>query len=277
MLAQPELARIWSVVSRLRLRDRRLQGGSRQAWRLVSFAVRTMWCGNCRKNVRCTIAPGGDCIACALCGQALPGGLDTGKRSPETQTPDEQAAPAASEDVRLNPPAAGSEVSVALDAHKLSLDSALESWELDEDLRHIERRLQALAATLGDVSRLEQSHAEPSRPPNFAKPQGAVARTSSISLANGLQMAGIMVLACGLALLLWSWLTPRPDLLAPAIAATLLGQLAVVAGLCRNRETQGASTKGEPVILIADPTLRSTPATGELPGGMPRRAISTDT
>jgi hypothetical protein len=96
-------------------------------------------------------------------------------------------------------------------------------------------------------------------------------------LANGLQMAGIMVLACGLALLLWTWLTPRPDLLAPAIAATLLGQLAVVAGLYRNRETQGASTKSEPVILIADPTLRSTPATGELPGGMPRRAISTDT
>jgi hypothetical protein len=146
---------------------------------------------------------------------------------------------------------------------------------MDEDLRHIERRLIALAGTLGDVARLDPSHAS-SQPPRLGKPQDADARTST-SLFSGLQMAGITVLACGLALLLWAWLTPRPDLLAPAIAATLLGQFAVVASLYRNRETQAAIAKSEPVILIADPALRSAAATEELPSGLSRQAILTDT
>ena len=108
--------------------------------------------------------------------------------------------------------------------------SALESWELDEDLRHMQRLLRA-TGPLKDLERasLRFDAASP-LPGSGGWPDGSRrSRPRGNGIARGLlfglsRMLGAAALVCGLLLLSWSWLAARGDLCMQGLIATALGQ-----------------------------------------------------
>ena len=119
-----------------------------------------------------------------------------------------------------------------------SLAAALESWEIDEDLRHIERMLKTFAGSPSDTDdgeasgRLHSDAVAPQR--NVACPPHA---STPASMAWWLQCIGLSAFVCGVALLIWSWLGTRSDLLGIALTATVLGQFGLMIGLHWQRES----------------------------------------
>jgi hypothetical protein len=104
---------------------------------------------------------------------------------------------------------------------------------LDEELRHIERRLRS------DRKRVDAPawHALPLRSsPIPAAPRPAAAATSWTTSLRGalawlLICAGLAATVCGLVLLAWWWFDGRADLLIPALASAAAGQFGLLGGL----------------------------------------------
>jgi hypothetical protein len=209
--------------------------------------AKPMWCGNCRKNVKGVLSATGDSFCCALCNAVLPGGLETAPVAPDlSHSPEAQAMRESPLDSR----ATHSFVPVAADpsprdTSSVSLAAALETWEIDEDLRHVERRLKCFSTTA--ATRIDPAH-EPQLP--VAKVAAAGDKPMSGSLAL---LGGWSLFVCGAALLLWSWLGNRPDLFGVAIAATMMGQFGLLCGMYLQREVRD------------EPTPPPVPATLSLP------------
>src|SRR5687768_10766006 len=118
-----------------------------------------MWCGKCRQNVKGVVSAGGDGICCSRCATAFPGGAAP---SSSVEDPSREVA---STELHFHPSSTPVPkphvVEVPLpDANSKApsnLAAALESWEIDEDLRHIERRLKTFAGAPADAAGGEAS------------------------------------------------------------------------------------------------------------------------
>jgi hypothetical protein len=120
-----------------------------------------------------------------------------------------------------------------------------DSWEIEEQLRHIERVLridrpgrQPAAAQEGRRMRLDAAHAEPPRRHKPSKRKKAGRRKAASvqggswlgTLAWSMLSLGLMGLTCGGVLLAWSTATGRDELWTIGMPIVLVGQLLLLAG-----------------------------------------------
>lgn len=138
-------------------------------------------------------------------------------------------------------------------AEPAALAPAYDSWELDEQLRQIERVLQGVPSHCSasaakdrcETSRLDLSHCGPTAwhvgSPSLSEPRSAwngksktvrSERGSTLgSLAWFALSVGTAGFVCGGILLGWSFATDRQDLLVIGLPAALAGQVALLVGL----------------------------------------------
>jgi hypothetical protein len=122
--------------------------------------------------------------------------------------------------------------------------SELESWEFDEDLLHMQRLLRRFdePATRSEVA---------SAPP--ALPRDARFQAGMSRFVAGLAfVAGMTALACGVALLGWSWRGTRPDLFMPGLLSAVGGQCGLLLGLALRPSPPGHAAQ-PPSALPAEP------------------------
>lgn len=154
-----------------------------------------MWCSTCRQDVPAIASPkpsaGAETPLCCLrCGSSL--------RAEAAASPQRDSQPAAD---------AFSTASPLLE---------LDGWELEEQLRHVER---VLAGPAGRSAGLP-GHVTPCRPGLL------VTLLAWIGLA-----AGLATLACGSVLSTWGVVAARDDLWRIGMPVALIGQFALLAGL----------------------------------------------
>ena len=167
-----------------------------------------MWCEHCRQDVTGMVSQMQDSVCCTRCGSALPGSMP-GAPLP---CPAEYGGNATIE--------SPIEPSPALPRP----DS--ESWDIEEDLRHIGRLLRR-DETHRDLSLLSMGAAA-SSPPLPAAPAAPPKLRGGIAWL--LLCAGLAATACGLMLLAWHFFAHRADLLIPGLACAAAGQLVLLCG-----------------------------------------------
>jgi hypothetical protein len=121
-----------------------------------------------------------------------------------------------------------------------------DSWEMDEDLRHVERLLlssrpaepvaRRTRPARADRYRVDRAHSEPPirhRPPARKRKKPAKKERHPLLAAVAWIMLslGTMIFACGGVLLAWSVLDARQELWTIGIPMALAGQIALLAGL----------------------------------------------
>jgi hypothetical protein len=187
-----------------------------------------MWCGRCRSDVTGTVSGKHNSICCSRCGVPLPGDLPAEKVVAEQvndscHAATEMASPdSACDETKPHAPHALREPWLAL-----------ESWEIDEDLRHMQRLLRG--------RRYSESALD-----------GEAIR---IDAATALLLLGLTTLACGVSLLAWWHFAARPDLCAPALACTIAGQFLLMIGLAVQPERRASKT----AVKVPAPTLADHP------------------
>jgi hypothetical protein len=134
----------------------------------------------------------------------------------------------------------------------------LESWEIDEDLRHMQRMLRGRRYTEPNPINQElRFDAAPGiSPPNAIESDGMLLRFRA-ALATLLVLLGITTTVCGASLLAWWHFGSRAELCAPGLGCTIAGQFLLMIGLAMQPERLGseaAATKSKPV-LAEDPLL----------------------
>jgi hypothetical protein len=233
-----------------------------------------MWCSCCRKNVTGAISGQHDSICCSRCGTPLPGELPAalGSSSATSQSePTPLPCPgnaAAAADQQAAEPCSGSDASVASesDASPAALPEgatvhaphalrqpwlALESWEIDEDLRHMQRMLRGRryvdSPLAGTELRIDAASTNASSSPS-PEHDGLLAGLCA-GLARMLLLLGLTTLVCGVSLLAWWHFGARPDLCAPGLGCTIVGQFLLMIGLAmqpeRRKESAAADSKPE--------------------------------
>ncbi len=182
-----------------------------------------MWCTRCQQDVPAQPSPKSGELCCPRC-------LTEFQREPPGVRPAEEPTP-----VEASPPE--------------SPGKAFDSWEFDEQLRQIGRRLGGSRADGGQVKdhlkreilRLDPPHLTtpswhvPDRPatkPPRRKPGRRLARkTTGGSLAWSALSVGTMVLVCGAILLVWAVASDRGELWAVGLPAAVIGQVLLLVGL----------------------------------------------
>src|SRR5688572_1249086 len=153
-------------------------------------SIHLMWCEHCRQNVAGMLSQTQDSVCCSRCGQALAGNVP----GEEVRATSEGATTPVAD-------APGSPKEAAPPCPALPR-STLESWHLDEDLRHIERLLRR------DSPRVEAPawHAAPPRvhTRSSAAPSGNQARPWWVALVSAVSWfvicAGLAATVCSIIL-----------------------------------------------------------------------------
>jgi hypothetical protein len=191
-----------------------------------------MWCEHCRQNVTGMVSQAQDCVCCSRCGCALPGGMpgeSNAGNSSEADGVPEACAPLpcpaeVRDDASSERPSAPSPALPRPDA---------ERWDMEEDLRHIERLLRRDGAHR-ELSTFNLGTALATDCASLSPASGATARDSASSVRAGiawlLLCAGLAATACGLMLLAWHFFAHRADLLTPGLACAAAGQLVLLCG-----------------------------------------------
>lgn len=162
-----------------------------------------MWCKCCRQDVPGLISPGEKCYCCARCGSVLVA---------------EPAPPLASE----AEPAAGNPVEAGeMPARRY------DPWELNEQLRHIQRMLQPAG---GSRPRAPGAELRWDMPAGSAGPTSEPARWATL-LSWPLLALGFGTFTCGAALVVLSLLMARSELWRIGLPTILLGQFGLLLAL----------------------------------------------
>ncbi len=195
-----------------------------------------MWCKQCQQDVPAIGSAEGGPFCCPRCAQAL------GAQGAGSQPPGHDAKPPAADGTPTGDSAAKGAASTS---------SHYDSWELDEQLRHIRRVLDkssaegrhSRAAYDRELFRLDPPHVGGSSAGHFsgkprAKRQATTQRGSVpspltwISLLTWTSLSlGTMIFACGGSLLIWSVLADRPDLWNVGLPIAAGGQILLLVGL----------------------------------------------
>lgn len=176
-----------------------------------------MWCSACQQDVPGLGSAGSGLLRCGKCGTALEATAD---------------------------PARATSGAVAAEAR--SLDRLLreaglknDDWELEADLRGVERLVRALHASTPAIepAAVHRTHAaapgwhaaseppkQPSEPQRSEPPRGSAAAWLILSL-------GLATFACGAVLLGWSLAAGRQDLWPIGMPLALIGQAGLIVGL----------------------------------------------
>ena len=194
-----------------------------------------MWCKRCRQDVPGTAAAGGRGYCCPRCGDPLRG---------------DAVGPAAE---------AGGDAGESVSQGVQSEQPGYDSWDWDQQLRHIEwvvspkkavgRRCEA--AYQQEVARLDPPHAGPpawhlppaDKPAPVRKANTTLARLALATLTWTVLSLGTMALACGAMLLGWSLVTGRTELWDMGLPAALGGQLALLVGLVLQLDRLGHNSR----------------------------------
>jgi len=185
--------------------------------------MNTMWCTKCGQDVPGVASESGLC--CVRCGQTLGDGSSSRSREDQAveQTVAEQAASS-------DPP------------------YLYDSWELDEQLRHVGRVLGSEKGAHGqpdtvgrqEVARLDPPHSgsagwhgPPERRQSPRTADGESRSTDGVLpfMSWAALSLGLMAFVCGGVLLGWSILGGRPDLWSIGMPIMLAGQIGLLAGL----------------------------------------------
>lgn len=183
-----------------------------------------MWCRNCRQDVPCVGSGEEGKLRCLRCDGPL-------EKSPRA--------------VNLDPPELppSSEEAVASANHGAGEPSALDNWEMEEELRHLGRKLGCdrdcpetpQDAQPPEFGRVESGHEGPSgwHRGEAAKPAGQPVRGFSLAVLVAWLAAslGMMAFVCGGVLVAWSLIADRPELWNLGLPLALGGQLALLLGL----------------------------------------------
>jgi len=193
-----------------------------------------MWCKQCGQDVPGIASPDRREFSCPRCRKVLYDG-----RSPRPSEPvPSGGTDAAVMDNRPEGPAAGVD-----DGPPIAYDG----WELDEQLRHIDRVLsrakksgkrRGLAQTQG-ITRLDSAHAERSGRHGPGSPKSVSTRAQDTQPAESnlpvliwtSLLLGLMAFACGVALLIWSIIAGREDFWTIGVPVALGGQICLLSGL----------------------------------------------
>ncbi len=201
-----------------------------------------MWCSTCQQDVPAQPSPKTGALGCPRCSTELRRAAGVGPGKPNTPT--EAAAP--------------------------DLAAArFDSWEFDEQLRHLGRKLRGGSDGGGQVKDQLQREIVRLDPPHLAAPSwhGPKAatrarrgtnrqRTASSrrggSLAWTALATGTMVLVCGAMLLVWAVVADRGELWAIGLPAAIVGQVVLLIGLVLQldrlwRDSRSAAAKLEHV------------------------------
>lgn len=181
-----------------------------------------MWCKQCRQDVPGAGAAEEGKFCCPRCGDIL-------------CTSSDRTADAVTKDGRPD------------DVGACAASSSYDGWELDQQLRHIERVLdagkqsgrQSKVAYQREVARLDPPHAGPSarhvppaaRPLPVAKPAPVKSESAVAPLIWVALSLGTMTFVCGLILLGWSLVAGRDELWSVGMPVALCGQIALLVGL----------------------------------------------
>jgi len=195
-----------------------------------------MWCKSCQQDVPALSSGHTGSYSCPRCGAGL---CDGGHPRPATQTRAVDAPPQA----RTGPKEAAFEGGD-------SRPPAYDGWELEQQLRHIERllRIDRLerhehgAAAGSEQIRFDAAHAGPlgwhypaamrARADRNRRAAGSRAPEAWLPVLTWLVLAvGLMGSACGGALLAWAAAAGRQELWAIGIPVGLGGQIVLVLGL----------------------------------------------
>lgn len=205
-----------------------------------------MWCRHCRQDVPALASPDRRKYCCPRCGETL---------CAEAAEKPHEAPPSAAQSSPAEPPAAEPVAAESAPAAVVAAESApdgppqIDGWELDEQLRHIERVLRvgkapgrrSKAAHRRERLRIDPAHAGesawhvPAVTVRRRRRAEQAARSGGGSLLSGLAWTalslGTMALVCGGVLLGWSVFTGREELWTVGMPATVAGQVALAIGL----------------------------------------------
>jgi hypothetical protein len=196
-----------------------------------------MWCKTCRQDVPAVHGAADERPCCIRCGSVLPEG-PRGAGAPRAGAKSASLVAASHADaVALAEPA-------AIPANDLSVVpiraplSAFDTWDLEEQLRHVERILS------GARFATELAHAAPGEqpPPPTAATKTRLASTAAAAdrprknrlrsrLAWTIVATGAAALACGILLLCAGSVTGRARWQSIGLPITLLGQVALLLGM----------------------------------------------
>jgi hypothetical protein len=199
-----------------------------------------MWCQSCAQDVPGVPSLEAGEFSCPRCGVVLAPALPH-LRTPVRPQPDRPAPPVAA------PPA------TTIEAPD-SCPPLYDDWEMDEELRRIERVLKATCPGEFDppppheekAYRLDAAHGSPPTAPHSPAPKGytfkpkPVHRPAATPTEGGVLLAattwgflslGTTAFVCGGILLCWSVVAARPELWTIGMPVGLGGQIALLVGL----------------------------------------------
>ncbi len=178
-----------------------------------------MWCVQCRQEVPGIVAAGEGRFACPRCAEIL---CESNADSLPGTASDQGAADEGTSD------------------DQDSAASRVDSWEVDEQLRHIQRLLRVERPDAAEQQlRLDESHpaTPPGHIPELLTPnrnpslQSAPSGSVLSAFAWAALLLGTMGFACGGILLGWSIWTERAELWNLGVPITLCGQIVLLLGL----------------------------------------------
>ncbi|MBS0208406.1 MAG: hypothetical protein JSS27_05575 [Planctomycetes bacterium] len=195
-----------------------------------------MWCRHCQQDVP-ALAGGSAGYGCARCGQST---------SPAPAANERPAAATAMTPSSGTEPAETSPV----DTSQISPLERWSSWELNEQLRHVERLIQAIepkpaSTRTGGLLRFDAGSAMlPAEREPIALPPQETGGVSSTVAWLGLGL-GLGATVCGAVLSIWGFAGERPELWHLGMPILLAGQFALVLGLLLQRGN-GSSNAAAP-------------------------------
>ncbi|HEX3869758.1 MAG TPA: hypothetical protein VHV77_04950, partial [Pirellulales bacterium] len=169
-----------------------------------------MWCEHCQHDVpNSPKADGVQSGYCADCGGEL-----------VQQVLAVDAAPTQAAEVELTPMTATTESAI------------WSTWELNEQLRHVERVLSAARPTPLRLDNGDRLRFDPPRRINRSVVDLPTTRSHGHPLASGViwvvTAIGTVILACGAVLAAWGWVGHRTELWQMGVPAVLVGQFALL-------------------------------------------------
>lgn len=193
-----------------------------------------MWCKRCGQDVPGVTSAEGGKLCCARCGGHL--GRDSAGGG-AVQDSEVARTPAGTE---AQPGDAAAGVESGAPSH-------WDDWELDEQLRHIRRKLGAAeasgpevqAAYRHELAKLDAAHAgppawhcTPGRKPAPGSTSDAREAPSSVPAVTWAVLSlGLMAFVCGAVLMGWSVATAREELWSRGVPFAVVGQIALLVGL----------------------------------------------
>lgn len=193
-----------------------------------------MWCKQCGQDVPGVASPESRDLTCARCGRVLSNrasGDTASAQAPQDslQSAEAEAEPDPNAPVSSDPPL------------------LYDSWELDEQLRHLERVLGrgkkgddgGQSVPSRETFRLDLPHGGPAGRHRPVKPKLPARRATASGASEGVLpllswtslSLGLMAFACGGVLLGWSVLSGRQDLWSIGMPIVLGGQVGLLVGL----------------------------------------------